>query len=294
MSGQKFSDKIVQGVISEAKDIILQQMRDLLQEKAEKVILDEPEEMKEELEVIEEESDEEIDEEEKEDKALKESYRKSVANLSFVMTESFDEDPERDVVIDLIARGRSLGGDDGIYSEGLLFIELNHKRSAADFADYLEEHKDVVGYEIQILFKDVVAGYDEDGEYDLDTITDDKNFTYGFYIYLNPEIVQYQPYEMDVEDGETIEDANGMVNEVVRKIKINFRGKKRVKMKCARGFKWNGEKRTCEKIGGSDLAKMRKSLRRAVLTKRSKGASYKARIVRKSRKAKRFRKMMGL
>jgi len=86
----------------------------------------------------------------------------------------------------------------------------------------------------------------------------------------------------------------GALDEVVRKIKINFKGKKRIKMKCQRGFKWDSNKRACIKIGGAEIAKMRKRLRRAVLTKRAAGNAYKVRVLRKTRKAKRFRKMLGL
>lgn len=322
---EKITDKIAQGLLEEAQKTILERMNDLLQEKAEALILsesDDEDEEKEEEEDSEdddsedeeddEDSDEEEDDEDSEEEDLEKKSDKDEdsdedemeeACGKKVIKEAVDifaidvtpgQDPERDVVVDLVAKARSYGSGEPIYQEGLLYVEMSSKQASVEFGDYLEDHPDVVGYEIQVLFDDTGKIFQEDGTYDMDQITDNGSLIFAFYIYINPEIVQYASYEMEVDEGETLEDTNGRVDEVVRKIKINFRGKKRIKMKCGRGFKWNVEKRTCEKIAGSDLAKMRKSLRRAVLTKKSKGASYKARILRKSRKAKRFRKMMGL
>lgn len=82
--------------------------------------------------------------------------------------------------------------------------------------------------------------------------------------------------------------------EVIRKIKVNARGVKRIKMQCQPGFKYNSERRTCEKITGSQMATMRFAHIKMSRTKKSLGSSYKKRIVMKGRKANRFRKSMGL
>jgi hypothetical protein len=84
------------------------------------------------------------------------------------------------------------------------------------------------------------------------------------------------------------------IDEVERKIKVTFRGKKWIKMQCPRGFRWNPDTKSCEKISGTELAKMRKSIRKALITKRSLGIAYRKRIIRKMRKALRYRKQMGL
>ncbi len=217
------------------------------------------------------------------------------ARAGFLFEETEEGNIERDAVNAVRAHARMSGGGELTYSEGAMYVEFTNKQAASDFADWLEsDAESVYGYEIDLFNDSLIDGYDADGSYELDQIEDDSNFTFGFTIYLNPEIVQYAPYEVEVDDFEEINEENGSLMEVVRKVKINFRGKKRIKMKCRPGFKWDAGKKTCVKITGAQLAKMRKSLRRSVLTKRSKGTAYKARVLRKTRKAKRFRRMMGM
>lgn len=116
-------------------------------------------------------------------------------------------------------------------------------------------------------------------------------------VYIAEDYVNYGYYEDEVEyepEVDEVGDSAGELTEVKRRIKVNFRGKKRIKMQCKPGFKWNAAKRVCEKIAGDELAKNRKSHRRAILTKRSMGSAFKKRVLRKTTKAKRFRKALGL
>jgi len=82
------------------------------------------------------------------------------------------------------------------------------------------------------------------------------------------------------------------LDEVKRRIKVNSQGKRRVKMQCRPGFKWDGS--ACVKITGAELAVNRKAKRQMVISKRSQGNALKIRVLRKTRKANRFRKAMGL
>lgn len=84
------------------------------------------------------------------------------------------------------------------------------------------------------------------------------------------------------------------LHEIKRIIKINFRGKKRVKMQCAKGYKFDEGRKVCVKISGSELSLSRIAHRQMARTKKSKGEGYKRRIVRKTNRAKRFRKLIGL
>jgi len=84
------------------------------------------------------------------------------------------------------------------------------------------------------------------------------------------------------------------LNEVKRIIKINFRGKRRIKMQCSKGYKYDAERKVCVKIAGDELAISRIAHRQMARTKRSQGEGYKRRIVRKTNRAKRFRKLVGL
>jgi hypothetical protein len=84
------------------------------------------------------------------------------------------------------------------------------------------------------------------------------------------------------------------IMEVLRKIRINSRGQKTIKMKCAKGFKWDEGIRACLKITGSEVAIMRKASRRMLLTKRAEGGALKVRFKRRITRAFRYRKMMGM
>lgn len=84
------------------------------------------------------------------------------------------------------------------------------------------------------------------------------------------------------------------LNEVKRIIKINFRGKRRIKMQCRKGYKYDASRKVCVKIAGDELAHSRIAHRQMARTKKASGEGYKRRIVRKANRAKRFRKLVGL
>lgn len=90
------------------------------------------------------------------------------------------------------------------------------------------------------------------------------------------------------------EESDEQIMEVLRKIRINSRGQKSIKMKCAKGFKWDESIRACLKITGSEVAVMRRASRKALLTKRAEGGALKVRFKRRINKAFRFRKLMGM
>lgn len=84
------------------------------------------------------------------------------------------------------------------------------------------------------------------------------------------------------------------LHEVEKIIKVNFKGKKRYKMQCKKGYKYDPERKACVLITGSQLAVSRIAHRQMSRTKKSMGSGYKTRIVRKMKRAKRFRKLMGI
>ena len=91
---------------------------------------------------------------------------------------------------------------------------------------------------------------------------------------------------------ESVDEFGEFLLEVKRIIKINAKGKRRIKMKCKKGYKWTGGK--CVKISGSELTSKRRAIKKAVRTKKSKGAGFKRRVLRLRKKALRKRKAMGL
>ncbi len=205
---------------------------------------------------------------------------------------------EKDAVIKLKELGRQLGSDPGAYASGVLMLTFKNKQAVEDFANAIEndDYPFVDTYEIEAHREDLVNGFVEDEEYDFGDIMFDKDFEFTVSVYLDPDIVAFPAEEIEVGDDFEWDDDedNGYISEVRRRIKINFRGKKRIKMQCRPGFKWDATAKTCKKITGAQGATMRKAMRRMALTKKSMGQSFKARVLRKTRKAKRFRKSYGL
>lgn len=202
---------------------------------------------------------------------------------------------EKEVVIRLKEQGRQLGSDPGAYASGVLRLTFKNKQAVIDFTNAIEDDDAVDTFEIEAYKENLVGGYVEQDEYDFDDIMFDKDFEFDVFVYLIPELVSEDPFELEVGDDFEYDDENvEYISEVRRRIKINFRGKKKIKMQCRRGFKWVAAKKSCVKITGAEVALKRKAMRRMVRTKKAKGASFKARVLRKTRKAKRFRKSMGV
>ena len=104
---------------------------------------------------------------------------------------------------------------------------------------------------------------------------------------------EYQYHLTKKNNGYTYEDIDeDQLDEIKRIVKVNNRGKRRIKMKCKKGYKFDGRK--CIKISGKELVNKRRAIRKSVRTKRSKGSGYKKRIVRLSKRAIRKRRSMGL
>lgn len=112
-------------------------------------------------------------------------------------------------------------------------------------------------------------------------------------VYLAFDVNDSRVYEV-IRENDTVIAESHVLSEIKRKIKVNFRGIKRIKMQCSKGFKYDVERKTCVKITGGDMATMRKAHIKMARTKKSLGTSYKIRVLKKTRKAERFRKVMGL
>ena len=188
----------------------------------------------------------------------------------------------------LIALARSFGAKETDYEGGVFVADFENKQALEHFTDAIEDVDYVDSYEIRI------AG--EAGEVSpFDSLPADIRAT--VIVYVAEDYIDYGYYETDedYEDGPIdLENEDGDLTEVRRKIKVNFRGKKRIKMQCKPGYQWFPEKKSCMKITGGDLARNRKSHRRAILTKRSMGSAFKTRVLRKTKKALRFRKALGV
>ena len=86
----------------------------------------------------------------------------------------------------------------------------------------------------------------------------------------------------------------GIINEAKRIIKVNFKGKRRIKLKCLPGYKYDNTRKACVKISGAEKAIDRRAKIKMSRTKKAAGSGFKRAVDRKTKKAKRFRKMMGV
>jgi len=76
--------------------------------------------------------------------------------------------------------------------------------------------------------------------------------------------------------------------------RVDSKGNKTRKVKCPKGYKLSASGKSCVPITGKEKADKKKSLKRAVRTKKSKGDAYKKRTTRKRLKAMKKRKNYGL
>lgn len=140
---------------------------------------------------------------------------------------------------------------------------------------------DDIDYEIDVISnpdddsKDGDELFDTIDEIDFDAL-DDSIHVYEIYVYID---------NTDAIDG-------GVYEGRKRIIKINFKGHRRIKIKCAKGFKYDGKR--CVKIGGTEKLMKRKAIKKAVRTKRAKGAGAQRKTTRLRLKAMKKRKSMGL
>ena len=202
-------------------------------------------------------------------------------------TDTLNEDCEN---LKLIALARSFGAKETDHEEGVFMAQFENKDALNHFADALDNADYVYSYEIRIEGEEgSVSAFD----------TLPAEIRAVVIVYIDEDYVDYGYYEVDEDDTDGIEgDDNGAsaqeLTEVKRRIKVNSRGVKRIKMQCKPGYKWDVGARACVKITGDQLAKNRKSHRRAILTKKSMGSAFKARVIRKTKKAMRFRKALGV
>ena len=113
--------------------------------------------------------------------------------------------------------------------------------------------------------------------------------------------VEYEINEVDVNNNTSMFEiviytyntsSEESLDEAKRVIKVNAKGKRRVKLQCKKGFKYTGN--SCKKISGKELVNRRSGIRKSVRTKKSLGGGFTKRVARLANRAKQKRKSMGL
>lgn len=192
------------------------------------------------------------------------------------------QEAEDEAALQLLALAKSFGGKDCEYLEGVFAAEFEHREALDHFVAALDGLDAVDSYEIR------VQG-DADDVINYDTLPPEIRAV--VVVYVGEDFIDYGYYEMD-DEGEPEDSIT--LTEVKRRVKVNARGTKRIKMQCNRGYKWDPNMKACVRISGQELATKRKSNRKAVLTKRAMGSSFKKRVIRKTKKAMRYRSALGL
>lgn len=222
---------------------------------------------------------------------------KLVERVKAFMVNEENGSEEQKASLEIETAAKSHGGGNYLYKDGVAIVTLRNKQASSEFSNWLESNDFVETYEMNVIHHE--ADKDVKDDVNFDDITDDRNFSFEFIIYLVPDIVVYD-VDSDEEDSndedsdEEMESESEDLSEAKRKIKMNFMGQKRVKMVCQPGFKWDANENVCSKISGEELIDIRRGIRKALMTKKAEGDSLKKRIIRKTKKAMKYRKIYGL
>lgn len=190
-------------------------------------------------------------------------------------------DPELAIATEIESAAKSFGGYDSLYDQGVLEITVPGKGAALDFAAYLDSNSNVDNYEVS-----AEAG-DSGSPVDLEDETGGDDAAFLFTIYMVTSFVTFDPVEIeesaeieDDEEDETEEDEaeedeieenkgkkcikeSNFLGIVARKWlteaekTVVFRdGKKKVKMQCPPGQKWDVKQNKCVVIDAAERRRM--------------------------------------
>ncbi len=82
------------------------------------------------------------------------------------------------------------------------------------------------------------------------------------------------------------------ITEAKKITRVNSKGQKTRKVKCRKGFKVSGD--SCVPVSGSEKVAKKKAIKKAVRSKKAKGAGFAKRTSKKRNKALKKRKAMGV
>lgn len=199
-------------------------------------------------------------------------------------------DPYKEAINRISVEAGKFGSFEFYVEDSMFTATFSSKLQTIAFCDYLENNDDVYGYEINLL----VENTEEEQDINLDDIVDEGNLTFEVDGYLESFLLADSPhyYDIEQEPEEYIDD--GIVTEVIRRVKINALGQKRIKMQCQRGYKWNAERKCCVKMTAKESMNRHRAAKKAMLKKRAQGTSLRNKVNRATKKAMRFRKSRGL
>ena len=208
------------------------------------------------------------------------------------------------------AMALDLGGENFSAEDGVAYVEIKGPEAAQQFMDVLDADDCIEGYDV------LIDGDESSDEID-NLLAFPEETLFGFSFFLTEDDAMYDGTEVDVaeiaeakcvkesegegDDKKEVEiepkatDEEGVeLDEIAKKITMNYRGVKKIKMKCPKGFKYSPAEHSCVKIAGDELAKKRKASIKATMSRKAGGKALAARAAVRTKKAMNFRKAAGL
>lgn len=107
---------------------------------------------------------------------------------------------ESSEIMDVIAHIRFCDGQVQYVEDGAILANTNNKIALFQILDYLDANDNVLDYDVMLMQTDAVGGVrDVSDEIDIDDVRDMKYFFFKFIVYMNPEIVEFDPTYVDIE-----------------------------------------------------------------------------------------------
>jgi len=225
--------------------------------------------------------------------------------------ETEDEDSDEESVINQIeAAAQYLSGSICDYQEGTLDVCVQTAAMAKEFANFLDNFLPVDDYdiyEVQELNCRCLKGDDEPHDHDIDVTVDSEAYTdwesvpddslsnFQFIIYLADDLIDGDDVIIDGDEGIPDPDEEfGEVYEVQKVVKINFKGKKVIRMKCQKGYKYDAKQHACVKREEHDMFLRRRKAQLNMLRRVASKAAIKKKINHKSLRFLLNRKRLGI
>jgi hypothetical protein len=235
------------------------------------------------------------------DEAINESFEDEVAESIPEVDVDEDENDELNVINQISQMAGTVGGYVCGYEEGVLDICVHSGIQAKQFASFLDNYLPVDDYDCYEVtnFDDgpddhIPVEIDHDSYDDWDKIKIDSPLEFQFIVYLDDDLVDGDDVLIDVDDFTPDEETVGEVFEVMKVVKINFKGKKVIRMKCQKGYKYDTHQHTCVKRGEHDIFMKRRKLQLNMLRRVASKAAIKKKINHKSLRFLLNRKRLGI
>jgi len=220
-----------------------------------------------------------------------------------------DSDEEASVINQIEAAAQYLGGSICNYEGGVVDIDVVGIDNAKEFANFLDNFLPVEDYDCYEVVEQncrclkgengehdhpLSVTVDSEGHVDWSTVTNDMG-TFQFMAYLSDDLIEGDDVLIDGDENmPDPSEENGEIFEVQKVVKINFKGKKIIRMKCQKGYKYDSRQHACVKRQEHDLFLRRRKAQLNMLRRVASKAAIKKKINHKSLRFLLNRKRLGI